>query len=374
LEGLYDCECLTNAYYQCIEKMNLMAVITDKAFNIVYANASFCDTTGYSKEEVQGVKPNILKSNEHSVMFYDNLRMTILAGMTWRGTFKNRKKNGSLYWEDASIFPIEVDGERMYVKTAVDVSNRQKMASEKEKDTMLASMIQTSLLPANLYNEDITIKGYYAPYENVSGDIYYWQALNDHQYCVFLADVIGHGVGSALMTTAIIALVTNLMNLNPAPDVVLGELNNRIMDLFKTKDLSQINYFTAAYLLVDTREKMVQFSNCGHPKMYIVSNEGVEDIQEINFPVGLFADVEFSFANYNYTNDMELLIYTDGLIEKDLDKEEEIRVLERLLEKESLSNSSEGLLENVVKDMVISDKEHIKDDVTVISVKLKAGD
>jgi PAS domain S-box-containing protein len=89
-----------------IEHSPVSIIITDKAGNIEYVNPKFLEVTGYSAKEVIGKNPRILKSGEMPPGDYKRLWETIVAGGEWRGEFHNRKKNGELYWEWASISPI----------------------------------------------------------------------------------------------------------------------------------------------------------------------------------------------------------------------------------------------------------------------------
>lgn len=89
-----------------IEQSPVTVVMTDKDGNIEYVNPKFEQLTGYRSEEVIGKNPRILKSGRQSVEFYKDLWNTILAGKEWRGELHNRKKNGELYWEYATISPM----------------------------------------------------------------------------------------------------------------------------------------------------------------------------------------------------------------------------------------------------------------------------
>lgn len=81
-------------------------VITDKDGNIEYVNDHFTKLTGYTFEEALGKNPRILKSGDKLDQDYEKLWHTILIGKTWTGEFKNKKKSGELYWEEAMISPI----------------------------------------------------------------------------------------------------------------------------------------------------------------------------------------------------------------------------------------------------------------------------
>ncbi len=82
-------------------------VITDTDGNIEYVNPFFEKITGYTYEEAKGQNPRILKSGKHNEEFYKNLWDTITSGKTWHDIFINKRKDGSLYYEDAIIFPIK---------------------------------------------------------------------------------------------------------------------------------------------------------------------------------------------------------------------------------------------------------------------------
>jgi len=101
-------------------------VITDAEGNIEYVNPSFETATGYSIDDVLGKTPRILRSGEHSIEFYKDLWDTILQGNEWRGEFHNRKKNGDLYWESASISPIKNEDGRIthFLGVKEDVTER----------------------------------------------------------------------------------------------------------------------------------------------------------------------------------------------------------------------------------------------------------
>jgi PAS domain S-box-containing protein len=89
-----------------VEQSPATVIITDLHGNIEYANPKFTELTGYTLEEVMGKNPRLLKSGKHSPLFYKKLWQTILAGRSWHGTFCNRDKTGTVYWERASISPV----------------------------------------------------------------------------------------------------------------------------------------------------------------------------------------------------------------------------------------------------------------------------
>jgi PAS domain S-box-containing protein len=82
-------------------------MIADIDGNLEYVNPKFTQLTGYLYEEAIGKNPRILKSGKTSPEEYKSLWGKITSGREWRGEFCNKKKNGELYWEFASISPVK---------------------------------------------------------------------------------------------------------------------------------------------------------------------------------------------------------------------------------------------------------------------------
>ena len=100
--------------------------ITDRNGIIEYINPAFEATTGYRKDEVLGRKPSMLKSGKQGSDFYKMLWMTILAGKIFSEVFVNRRKDGSLYYEEKTITPLkDAQGNiTHFVATGKDISER----------------------------------------------------------------------------------------------------------------------------------------------------------------------------------------------------------------------------------------------------------
>lgn len=87
---------------RAVEQSPTSIFITDNAGNIEYVNPRFEEVTGYSKDEVIGRNPRILKSGRTPLSQYEELWKTITAGREWRGELCNRKKSGEPFWEFVS--------------------------------------------------------------------------------------------------------------------------------------------------------------------------------------------------------------------------------------------------------------------------------
>ena len=89
-----------------VEQSPLTVVITNAEGAIEYVNPKFETVTGYTAEEAIGQNPRILKSGFQPAAFYNEMWRTISDGKVWKGEFHNRRKDGSLYWESATLAPI----------------------------------------------------------------------------------------------------------------------------------------------------------------------------------------------------------------------------------------------------------------------------
>jgi PAS domain S-box-containing protein len=112
--------------WQAIDQSPVSVVITDADGVIRYVNPCFTRVTGYARDEAIGRKPNVLKSGTMPPEVYTDLWRTITAGNVWTGELHNRKKNGELFWEFASIAPIKEKDGRIgrFVAVKEDITGR----------------------------------------------------------------------------------------------------------------------------------------------------------------------------------------------------------------------------------------------------------
>ena len=109
-----------------IKQAGEIILITDSSGTIEYVNPAFEQTTGYTRQEIVGKTPRFLQSGKHDKAFYVNLWETISSGNVWHGHFTNKKKNGTLYEEEATISPVMDPRGRItnYVAVKRDVTDR----------------------------------------------------------------------------------------------------------------------------------------------------------------------------------------------------------------------------------------------------------
>ncbi|MFO0791447.1 MAG: PAS domain S-box protein [Pirellulales bacterium] len=135
-----------------IEQSPAAIVITDKRGVIEFVNPKFSEVTGYSAEEVIGMNPRVLKSGTHDDAFYRELWETISAGRIWQGEFSNKKKNGELYWESASVSPVRNQSNEIthYLAVKEDITNK---VHDREKLRLQSSALAAAANSIFITNE-----------------------------------------------------------------------------------------------------------------------------------------------------------------------------------------------------------------------------
>ncbi len=117
---------------RAVEQSPVTIVITDLQGSIEFVNPKFTELTGYTAEEAIGKNPRILDSGKNAPDLHKDLWSTIRSGNTWQGEFRNKAKDGTLFWERAAISPLldEHGATTHYLAIKEDITAR-KNAEEK---------------------------------------------------------------------------------------------------------------------------------------------------------------------------------------------------------------------------------------------------
>lgn len=117
---------------QAVESTSDSIVITDLDGLIEYVNPHFEKLTGYTRAEVYGKNPRVLSSGRQSREFYAELWRTLKSGGVWQGRFVNRRKDGTLYTEEATIATVHdaLGVPQKYVAVKRDVTRLEELESQ----------------------------------------------------------------------------------------------------------------------------------------------------------------------------------------------------------------------------------------------------
>jgi diguanylate cyclase (GGDEF)-like protein/PAS domain S-box-containing protein len=212
---------------QAVEQAPISIVIAKTNGDLQYVNPRFTQVTGYTKEEVLGENPRILKSGQTPPEKHVELWNTIIQGKIWRGELINKRKNGEIYYESAIISPICDDQGKIthYVGVKEDITERKRSEQilRETNEKLKLQLEENQLLRDKLYeqaNRDALTGLYNRHYLNAVLKQEIDKAKNDHYPISFIIldvdlfkrvnDEFGHDVGDNVLQYSALQLVKQL--------------------------------------------------------------------------------------------------------------------------------------------------------------------
>jgi sigma-B regulation protein RsbU (phosphoserine phosphatase) len=220
-----------------------------------------------------------------------------------------------------------------------------------------AGQVQHSLLPASPDRRaGVEVAGLSIPYHHVGGDFHSW-SHDGSMVNVALADVMGKGVGAAIVAATVRATVNALGS--GAPADILRRANELLIS-----DFAATGTFATAFLArLDLTTGELEFADAGHGLSILVRSDGShERLVSTGLPLGIAADVEFPPGTVELGNGDTLVTFTDGLLDL-LDG-----TLESILPIVDIALDSSGAVEIVDRIAALCRTLRPTDDVTVVAV------
>lgn len=179
----------------------------------------------------------------------------------------------------------------------------------------LAMQVQRSLLSEPVHENNLRITASYLPSFKLAGDMYYWHKIDEKRYGVILLDMMGHGISASLVCMFISSVLRDAIKLFVDPEWVIKELNRYMLLLYKRENYIHY-YFTAIYLVIDTKNKTVEYVNAGHPQGYaLLDGEKVQPLDSGCCAVGFFEDIDVQKSIIHYEDSIQIFLFTDGVTE-----------------------------------------------------------
>ncbi|WP_096200869.1 PP2C family protein-serine/threonine phosphatase [Bacillus sp. FJAT-45350] len=240
-----------------------------------------------------------------------------------------------------------------------------------QQDISIAKQIQKNMLGRAFSNQSLSIDARFIPSTELSGDLYYWVPIDKHKYGLIICDVRGHGIPGALISMSIRSLLYGLFTRVTEPVQVISELNRHMYRLYIADDPDRLisYYFTAIYLLIDTKEKKIEYSNAGHPPGLLFKPDSTHEVLNIGSPpIGLLSDIIINKGEIQYEVGSTIFLYSDGLTELPDNREiDGVQFLCNIVNKENLDDPQ--LLDLMIEHRLQASST--EDDICLISIKLQ---
>jgi sigma-B regulation protein RsbU (phosphoserine phosphatase) len=233
-----------------------------------------------------------------------------------------------MFWDITELKTAEQRIRRANEELAASQEKLRRRNGEMENDLKMAGEIQAAMLPSHLptFPKGVSsaesafhFSHRYRPTKAVGGDFYHVMALSDTEAAVFLCDVAGHGVRSALVTAMIRALLEELRPFAGDPGQFLTKLNKDLGAILKNPDEPILT--TAFYLVADSATDTLRFANAGHPKPILVRRKlgTVELLVNSNkknqAALGVFEKITYQTSQVPFGGGDMVVLFTDGLYE-----------------------------------------------------------
>ena len=152
---------------------------------------------------------------------------------------------------------------------------------------------------------------YYKPLEEAGGDFYDVIALSDRIFAYFVADISGHGVSAAFLTSALKALLRQFSGPMFSPEDTM-----RSVDSIMCQMLGEEQYLTACYVRLNLQTHRLTVVSAGHPALVLVSSRGAPRTLDLSSdPLGVFGAAILHHQELTVAGGDRFFLYTDGLIE-----------------------------------------------------------
>src|SRR6266513_1616493 len=222
-----------------------------------------------------------------------------------------------------NIAQAELLGLNAHLETKVQERTRELRAKNQqmEEELQLARLPQKfPTVPAHVSAQDSALRflSLYFPTGDVSGDFFNVFPIGERAAGIFICDVMGHGVRSALITSMIRGLVEEHGQVAADPGELLTRVNRALSVILKQADTTM--FATCFYVVADVERAQLRFANAGHPSALHIQygNGAAQKLQANGRPgpaMGIFPTAIYATSSSSMKKGDRVMLFTDGLFE-----------------------------------------------------------
>jgi sigma-B regulation protein RsbU (phosphoserine phosphatase) len=338
-------------YHSLVETLPQNIFRKDIEERFTFANHQFCKTLHRKLEDVIGKTDFDFFPKELAEKYQRDDRHVLETGEPYQTVEEHQPPGGQKMFVQVVKTPLRGDDGKITGLQGIfwDITE-QRLADEKvrrvngllaqnrkelrarnrqlQDDLKMAREIQLTMLPQQYpafpkpgaSNENaFQFTHRYFPAGTVGGDFFSISALSETEAGVFICDVAGHGVRSALVTAMIRALAEELKPLATDPGQFLSKLNRDLYAILKHTGSPMLT--TAFYLTADWKSGVLRYANAGHPKPLHVKRSSSQVLPLVNAcgksqpALGLFEDAIYETSTAKLWQRDLVILFTDGLYE-----------------------------------------------------------
>ena len=263
------------------------------------------------------------------------------------------KTLGDSLLEDTLVLKVRnaIHSYSLYKQIQEELKVKQFYQERLRQDLHVASLVQRRFLPDNIAGSMFSIKTLYRPLHVVSGDLYDYKWDEEKQSIVgYILDISGHGVATALITSALKSLIEQGFGQCNSPKEKIEWLNQAIMpycyeDFYATIICFELNF----------TNKMITYASGGIHHFLYHSDRKWELITTPGSPIGLYENAEFQQHSFPFRDGDEVIFFSDGIAD----------LLERPV---VLPTDANGSIESW---RALCEAGKVRDDVTVMGITIK---
>jgi sigma-B regulation protein RsbU (phosphoserine phosphatase) len=353
-QKIQDSEAL---YHSLVENLPQNIFRKDLNERFTFANTRFCQTLGKPLEQILGKTDFDFYPPDLAAKYQKDDQLIMETGKMFETIEENQPPGGEKIYVQVVKTPLysasgEIIGlqcifwditekrraEEKVRKTTLELAqSREELRAKNqqmEEDLRMARDIQEAMIPSTYpcFPRNATpdtsafrFQHIYIPTGQVGGDFFNILPLSDTKVGLFICDVMGHGVRSALVTAILRALVEELTRLASDPGQLLTQINRDLRAILHQQGSPL--YTTAFYLVADLETKQITYANAGHPKPILLKrNSGDAEFLRNNDgkshpALGLFPNAVYPSSTSTLHEQDVVLLFTDGAYDVESDGE-----------------------------------------------------